>query len=685
MPGDLARRVGMAVSPGGPLSEAMKGFEPRPGQVRMALAWADAIENSRILVAEAATGIGKTLAYLIPSILSGRKTIVSTGTRTLQQQLLENEIPLVRDATRYPFSCAVLKGRANYLCLRRWKRFRAEPMFEFAKETGYFPAMQAFADATRTGDVSEARGVPDDARVWGEVNARSEMCDPTACGETDRCFLAEARRRAASADIVVVNHHLFFADLSLRARLPARRGEADGGRRAGDEGRFGEVLPRADAVVFDEAHGIEETASLFFGVSVTLGRARELARDLRRSASRMGSQGSGLLSMTEQFRLAAESAFDAVGGEGENRFPLSGIPRGARFGEKSGFLLRAGDELSQSLSSEAAGTGGLPSDPGQDRDSLLRRVRSFLEDLEAVLDAEPSDAVAWAERRGGAVALHRTPIEVAPVLTGSLWSEPIPFLLTSATLSISGDLAYFRERVGLDRVEPRELIVDNEFDFAERALFYVPRGLPGPSDPEFPSAASVETRELLDCSGGGALVLCTSYRTLTALEEALRGEVPYTLYVQGDAPRAQLLKEFREGEDTVLIGTGTFWEGVDVPGASLRCVIIDKLPFASPSDPVTSARIRALRDRGMDPFFSYQLPEAVLALRQGVGRLLRRGDDYGVVALLDDRVTTRGYGGLFRANLPPMRWTRDRADVEAFFRRFRGASARGSSLKGGDR
>jgi ATP-dependent DNA helicase DinG len=662
----------------------MKGFEARPGQLRMALAWAEALENPRILVVEAATGIGKTLAYLVPAILSGRKTIVSTGTRTLQQQLLGNEIPLVRDVLQYPFSCAVLKGRSNYLCLRRWKRFLAEPTFEFARETGFFPAMQAFADATRTGDVAECAGVPEDARVWAEVNARSEMCDPTACAESDRCFLAEARRRAASADIVVVNHHLFFADLSLRARQGFRRPDAAGGRGAGEEGRerYGEVLPRADAVVFDEAHGIEETASLFFGVSVTLGRARELARDLRRSAARAGGAWDGLLPMAEQFRLAAESAFDAVG-DGDSRFPLAGVPPGARFGEKAAFLLRAGEELSQTLVSGPPDSGGGPADPGQDREALLRRVRSFQEDLEAVLSAESSAAVAWAERRGASVALHRTPIEVSPVLADSLWGEPIPFLLTSATLSISGDLGYFRDRVGLGRVEPRELIVDNEFDFAGRALFYVPRGLPGPSDPGFPAAASGETRELLACSGGGALVLCTSYRTLSALQDALRGEVPYTLYVQGDAPRAQLLREFREGEDTVLIGTGTFWEGVDVPGASLRCVIIDKLPFASPSDPVTGARIQALRSRGMDPFSSYQLPEAVLALRQGVGRLLRRGDDYGVVALLDNRVTTRGYGEVFRGSLPPMKWTRDRAEVAAFFKRFRGSAVSGPREDGG--
>ncbi len=666
MPGDLARKVGISLSPGGPIASAMRGFEARPGQLRMALAWAEALETPRVLVAEAATGIGKTLAYLVPAILSGRKTIVSTGTRTLQQQLMENDIPLVRDVLQYPFSCAVLKGRGNYLCLRRWKRFRSEPLFEFAREAGYFPAMRAFAETTRTGDVSECAGVPEDARVWGEVNARSEMCDPSACGETERCHLAAARRRAADADLVVVNHHLFFADLALRERLGSPRGE---------EGRFGEVLPRADAVVFDEAHGVEETASVFFGVTVSLGRARELARDVKRSAARAGGAWDGPLPMAERFRLVAESAFDAVG-DGDARFPLPPPSPGTPFGEKTAALLRAGEELALSLSDGVPRGEGRPdapgADPGPDRDPLLRRVRSFLDDLDSVLSTDSSSAVAWAERRGASVSLHRTPVEVSPVLSGALWGEPIPFLLTSATLSVSGDLTYFRERVGLARVDAREIIVDNEFDFAGRALFYVPGGMPDPSDPAFPAAAAEETREILSCSGGGALVLCTSYRTLSALTDALRGTMPFTLFVQGDAPRAHLLRAFREGEDTVLIGTGTFWEGVDVPGASLRCVVIDKLPFASPSDPVTSARIRVLRDRGADPFTEYQLPEAVLALRQGVGRLLRRGDDYGVVALLDRRVTTRGYGQLFRANLPPARWTDDRAEVAAFFRRFHG-------------
>ncbi|HWS15555.1 MAG TPA: ATP-dependent DNA helicase [Candidatus Methylomirabilis sp.] len=667
MRGDLASKVGGSLSPGGPLARAMRGYEARPGQLRMALAWAEALETPRVLVAEAATGIGKTLAYLVPAILSGRKTIVSTGTRTLQQQLMENDIPLVRDILQYPFSCAVLKGRGNYLCQRRWKRFRSEPLFEFAREAGYFPAMQTFAENTRTGDVSECIGVPEDARVWGEVNARSEMCDPSACGDTERCHLAAARRRAADADLVVVNHHLFFADLALRVRLGPARG--------GEEGRFGEVLPRADAVVFDEAHGVEETASVFFGVTVSLGRARELARDVKRSAARAGRAWDGLLPMAERFRLVAESAFDAVG-DGDARFPLPAPSAGTPFGEKSAALLRAGEELALSLS-DGAPRGESPTDapgadPGPDRDPLLRRVRSFLDDLGSVLSSDSVSAVAWAERRGISVSLHRTPVEVSPVLSGTLWVEPVPFLLTSATLSVSGDLSYFRERVGLARVEARELIVDNEFDFAGRALFYVPRGLPDPADPAFPLAAAEETREILSCSGGGALLLCTSYRTLSAMTDALRGTLPYTLYVQGDAPRAHLLRAFREGEDTVLIGTGTFWEGVDIPGASLRCVVIDKLPFASPSDPVTSARIRALRDRGEDPFHSYQLPEAILSLRQGVGRLLRRGDDYGVVALLDRRVSTRGYGELFRANLPPARWTDDRAEVAAFFRRFRG-------------
>jgi ATP-dependent DNA helicase DinG len=666
VPGDLVRKVGMALSPGGPIARAMPGFESRPGQLRMALAWAEALEAPRVLVAEAATGIGKTMAYLVPAILSGRKTIVSTGTRTLQQQLMENDIPLVREILQYPFSCAVLKGRGNYLCLRRWKRFRTEPLFEFAREAGYFSAMRAFAETTRTGDVSECVGVPEDARVWGEVNARSEMCDASTCGETERCHLAAARRRAADADLVVVNHHLFFADLALRERLGPGRGS--------EEGRFGEVLPRADAVVFDEAHGVEETASVFFGVTVSLGRARELSRDVKRSAAKAGGGWDALLPMAERFRLVAESTFDAVG-DGEARFGLPAPSAGTPFGRKASALFRAGEELALSLS-DGAPRGERGPDPGTDRDFLLRRVRSFLDDLGSILSSDSASAVAWAERRGASVSLHRTPVEVSPVLSGALWGEPIPFLLTSATLSVSGDLSYFLERVGLARVDARELIVDNEFDFAERALFYVPQGLPDPSDAAFPAAAAEETREILSVSDGGALVLCTSYRMLSALTEALRGTLPHTLYVQGDAPRAHLLRAFREGEDTVLIGTGTFWEGVDVPGASLRCVVIDKLPFASPSDPVTAARIRALRDRGADPFMEYQLPEAILSLRQGVGRLLRRGDDYGVVALLDRRVSTRGYGELFRANLPPARWTTDRAEVSAFFRRFHGVKGK---------
>ncbi|HEX2709880.1 MAG TPA: DEAD/DEAH box helicase, partial [Candidatus Deferrimicrobium sp.] len=339
----------MSLSPGGPIAGAMPGFESRPGQLRMALAWAEALETPRVLVVEAATGIGKTLAYLVPAILSGRKTIVSTGTRTLQQQLMENDIPLVRDILQYPFSCAVLKGRGNYLCLRRWKRFRAEPLFEFAREAGYFSAMQAFAETTRTGDVSECARVPEDARVWGEVNARSEMCDSSTCGETERCHLATARRRAADADLVVVNHHLFFADLALRERLGPGRG--------GEEGRFGEVLPRADAVVFDEAHGVEETASVFFGVTVSLGRARELARDVKRSAAKAGGGWDALLPMAERFRLVAESAFDAVG-DGEARFALPAPSAGTPFGQKASALLRAGEELALSLSDGApAGRG----------------------------------------------------------------------------------------------------------------------------------------------------------------------------------------------------------------------------------------------------------------------------------------------------------------------------------------
>jgi ATP-dependent DNA helicase DinG len=661
VPSELAQRVRAVFSPGGQLSAALRGFEPRPGQLRLASEWSDALSRGEILVAEAATGIGKTLAYLIPVVLSGRRAILSTGTRTLQQQLVENDVPIVRQALSAPFSCVVAKGRANYLCRRRWKRFAAAPLFEFAREAAHFDRMQAFAETTRTGDLSECPGIPEDFRAWGEVNARSEVCDTTACAEVERCFLMEVRRRAAIADLVVVNHHLFFADLALRAR----------------SGGGPDILPSPDVVVLDEAHGIEEVASSFFGLSVSLWRAQELCRDVARSCGKAGEGWRPALPAAEALRRAAESLF-VTAGEGQGRFLLQRLAEDPSFYRRAGELRRAGEELCLTLSTcqgfrgaagrEAAGSGGPPEGDGE---MLLRRARSFVEDFAGVLSPDPGSTVAWGERRGPSVTFCRTPVEVSAILSDVLWNESCPVLLTSATLSVSGNLSYFRERVGLGGVDVRELIVDNEFDFARKALVYVPADLPDPGDEGFPSAAARETAAILSLSGGGALVLCTSYRTLGALEELLRDALPFTLYVQGEGPRMHLLRAFREEEDAVLIGTGTFWEGIDVPGESLRCVIIDKLPFAPPTDPVVAARVRAVRERGGDPFAEYQLPEAVLALRQGVGRLLRRGDDFGVVALLDHRVLSRSYGAVFRENLPEMPWTRDPGAVKDFFRRFR--------------
>ncbi len=655
---ELTHKVRAAFSPGGPVSRALPGFEPRPGQERLAAAWSESISRGEVLVAEAATGIGKTLAYLVPLVLSGRKAILSTGTKTLQQQLVENDIPVVREALRVPFSCVLVKGRANYLCRRRWKRFSIQPSFEFAREAVLFDRMREFAETTRTGDLSECPGIPDDFRAWGEVNARSEMCDASACGESDRCYLMEVRRRAAEADLVVVNHHLFFADLALRAKA---EGAPD-------------VLPLPEAVVLDEAHGIEEVASSFFGVTVSLWRAQELCRDIVRACGRAGEGWRPALPAAEALRRAAELLFGSAD-EVQGRFLLPEPSADSSFDRRSEDLFRAGEELCLALSTcqgrrETAGRDTLGLPPG-DAELLLRRARSFAEDFATLRSGDSLATVAWGERRGHSVAFCRTPVEVSGALAAALWRESVPFLLTSATLSVSRNLSYFRERVGLSAVDARELIVDNEFDFARRALAYVPSGLPDPGEEGFPPAAAREAAELLSLSGGGALILCTSYRTLGALGEALRGDFPFPLYVQGEAPRTHLLRAFREEEDAVLIGTGTFWEGIDVPGESLRCVIIDKLPFAPPADPVVAARIRAVRERGGDPFSEYQVPEAVLALRQGVGRLLRRGDDFGVVALLDRRVFSRGYGEVFRKNLPQMTWTRDRDAVKEFFRRFR--------------
>jgi ATP-dependent DNA helicase DinG len=654
----LAKKVAEAFSPDGAVARAFPGFEPRPGQVRLAVAWAEALAGGDLLVAEAATGIGKTLAYLVPAVLSGRKTIVSTGTKTLQQQLVENDIPLVRQALGIPFSCAVLKGRANYLCRRRWNRFAAEPFFEFVRDAALYGRMAAFAEGTRTGDLSACPGVPEDFRAWSEVNARSEVCDASSCAEESRCFLMEARRRAAAADVVVVNHHLFFAALALRVK-----GDEGSPEERGRPPR-GEMLPDADAVVFDEAHGIEEVASTLLGAGVSLGRARELCRDVLRACGGRDGLHRSAADAAEAYQRTADAFFGGLG-DGDGRFALPEGQADPAAVFSACPLAEAASALSSALS--RIGAGG---SDGKESEALCRRVRSFVDDLAGVLAAAPPSAVAWGERRGPAVSLWGTPVDVAPLLSRWLWDRSFAALLTSATLSVSRDLRYFAERVGLGEVDAKEIIVDNEFDFAGRALVYVPAGLPDPGDGAFPAAAARETAVLLRLSGGGALVLCTSHRTLGAMKEALQGALPYTLLVQGEAPRMHLLQAFRRDGNAVLIGTGTFWEGIDVPGRALRCVVIDKLPFAPPADPVVGARIRAVHACGLDPFTAYQVPEAVLALRQGIGRLLRRNGDFGLIAILDRRIVTKPYGAAFRENLPPMPWTRDRSRVEGFFRRF---------------
>jgi len=657
---ELRRRVREAFSGAGPLAAAIPGFEPRGGQVRLADAWAASLGRGETLVAEAATGIGKTLAYLVPCILAGVRTLVSTGTKTLQQQLLEYDIPRVRDALGIPFSCVAVKGRQNYLCRRRWERFAAEPLFEFSREASCFERMKVFAETTRNGDLTECPGIPEEFHAWSEVNARSETCDASACAETERCFLADVRRRAAAADVVVVNHHLFFAELALRLR----KGRAGSG---GAE-RAGEVLPDVEALVFDEAQGLEEVASAFFGVTVSLSRALEIVREVRRAAAADAAGWEPVLPIAEEFRRTADLFFRSAC-DGEGRFFLPEVDPSTPFGGAFRGLVRAVAELSLSLSGGPAVR--VPDGEADGNAELLRRrVDSFAEDLSSLVATDSDGAFAWGERRGASVVLHRTPVDVSSALSDGLWNASRPVLVTSATLSVSRDLSYFRRRIGLGSVEATELIVDNEFDFGTHALVYIPRGIPDPADVGFAEAAGKEAVEVLRASGGGGLVLCTSYRILESLVAVLREGLEVPVLAQGDGPRHHLLQAFREDRDAVLVGTGTFWEGVDVPGESLRCVVIDKLPFAPPNDPVVTARIRYLRERGRDPFLEYQVPEAVLALRQGVGRLLRHGDDFGVVALLDRRVLTRGYGGIFRENLPAMPWTRDRTEVAGFFRRF---------------
>jgi ATP-dependent DNA helicase DinG len=684
--GSLADRVSEVFGSEGPLARGLPDFETRAGQLEVASAVARTFDEGGVLLAEAGTGTGKTLAYLVPAILSGERVLISTGTKTLQEQIYFKDIPSLRSALGIPFTATYMKGRTNYLCLHRLdplagtdrgtprqvpsddrrtasRRRRKTP--KRSREAGapltvadeaLLSIITEWSTRTETGDRAELEDLPEDLPFWNEVSAAAERCLGSDCPRYDDCFVTRMRQRAAECDLVIVNHHLLCADAAVR------------------QNAYGEVIPACSHAVLDEAHQLEDVATQYFGVSVSNHRIENIARDVERLLETGGATGDSrvrdrLGGALERLRDEARAFFDELAlahraemrGRGEERVSATQ----ASLSETLESAARLSGAL-EILESTLARLGGGAEEPprGVDAAALARRAGELRDEMRLLLRADNPEYVYFVEFRGRGVFLRASPIDVSAIVRELLLDRMRTTVLTSATLTVDGTFGYLRGRLGIR--EAVEVSRTSEFDFVRQAMLYLPPHMPDPRSSDFPMAAGREVVEILRRTRGRAFVLFTSYATLHEVRAFAEMALEYPILVQGSAPRTQLLKRFRETPNAVLLATSSFWQGVDVIGEALSCVIIDKLPFASPAEPITAARIGAIRSRGGEPFHEYQVPLAILALRQGLGRLIRHRRDRGVLAVLDPRLRTKSYGPRFLASLPPAPVVHDLALVERF-------------------
>ena len=667
-PGTLVARVSQIFAADGPLARNLTAFEPREGQLEMAVRVARAFEDGGVLLAEAGTGTGKTLAYLVPAILSRERVLISTGTKNLQEQIYFKDIPALRDALGIPFTATYMKGRANYLCIHRLDQLSegVNAGSGLASHDVFLPIIREWAGHTETGDRAELEELPEDVPFWNDVSATAETCLGTDCSRYDDCFVTRMRQRAAAADIVIVNHHLLCADAAVR------------------KSAYGEVIPACNNVILDEAHQLEDVATQYFGFSVSTYRIEDLARDIDRllESNVIGDLhhrhevGRAVERLRDQARaFFADLAFGHRTGDrprGEERVRASeGSLAGAA--DAAAALTGALDlvEATLALISKArdgdAGASDAAARPANDDPAqLARRAGELRQEIRFLLRAGDPEYVYFVEFRGKGVFLRASPIDVSAIVRELVLDRMRTTVLTSATLTVDGTFEYIRSRLGISAGTEQVRLL-SEFDFTTQAILYLPKKMPDPRSTDFALAAGRQVIEILTRTRGRAFVLFTSYATLRAVHAVAEMALDFPMFVQGTAPRTELLRQFRATPHAVLFATSSFWQGVDVAGEALSCVIIDKLPFTSPGDPITAARIDAIRAEGGEPFDEYQVPLAILALQQGLGRLIRHRQDRGVLAVLDPRIRTKGYGRRFIGSLPPAPVVHDLDAVEAFF------------------
>jgi ATP-dependent DNA helicase DinG len=626
--------------PGGLLERSHPGYEFRPSQLAMAEIAEAAFEKHQHVMIEAGTGTGKTLAYLIPAIRSGRRVVISTATKSLQEQLFQKDVPFLQKHFAPNLKAALMKGRANFLCRQKVNQMEVQAVLKGIDEIDWFSQIRDWGKLTETGDRSELTFLPDDADLWNRIDARSDLCTGQKCAEFQRCFVTAMHQRAQEADLIIVNHHLFFADLAIR------------------QDDFGSILPEYSAVVFDEAHEIEDVASDYFGRQISSYRLDELVRDTEAMLRALQIDAAPLRRHLARARERARSFFERFP-EREGRYPFGPAERHSFLDQNRGEY----EELASAVKRVEAELSALTPKP-EEVIAMARRAAETRRELAFLLESEEKSYVYWYERRGRGIFLAATPIDISEILREKLFERFDTVVLTSATLAVGGRFDYLKQRLGV--MPAHESVLPQEFDYPSQALLYIPHSLPDVRNLAFAVSAADEITRLLEISQGRAFCLFTSYAQMRDIHERVSGRVSFPLFLQGKAPRSILLERFRSTPNAVLFATSSFWQGVDVPGEQLSCVIIDKLPFAVPSDPIVAARVCAIEEDGRNAFAEYQLPEAVLALKQGFGRLIRSKRDRGILSILDNRIRRMQYGKIFLESLPEYTITQDLLEVARF-------------------